>query len=66
MATMGQDGQIILEGNGYVVQPGSYAVKWPRERKATVRADGGEGDVDVGPGKRVWSMVILYVHDLVK
>jgi hypothetical protein len=41
-------------------------MKWPRIRKATVCADGGEGYVDLGPGKRVWSMVILCVNDLNK
>jgi len=63
---IGVDCEIALDGTGYFVQPGTYAVKWPRIRKATVRADGGEGYVDLGPGKRVWSMVILCVNDLLK
>ena len=66
MATIGQDSEVILDNVGYFVQPGTYTVKWPRVRRATVRADGGEGYVDLGPGKRVWSMVILCVNDLVK
>jgi len=41
-------------------------MKQPRVRKATVRADGGESYVDLGPGKRVWSMVILCLNDLLK
>jgi hypothetical protein len=66
MATIGQDCEVVIDGTGYFVQPGTYTVKWPRIRKATVRADGGEGYVDLGPGKRVWSMVILCVNDLNK
>ncbi len=38
----------------------------PRVRKATVRADGGESYVDLGPGKRVWSMIVLCLNDLLK
>jgi hypothetical protein len=66
MTTIGQDCEVVIDGTGYFVQPGTYTVKWPRIRKATVRADGGEGYVDLGPGKRVWSMVILCVNDLLK
>src|SRR5437588_11616917 len=66
MAQIGVDCEITLDGNAFFVQPGSYVCKWPRIRKATVRADGGEGYVDLGPGKRVWSMVILCVNDLLK
>jgi hypothetical protein len=64
--TIGQDCEVVIDGNGFFVQPGTYTVKWPRIRKATMRADGGEGYVDLGPGKRVWSMVILCVNDLNK
>lgn len=63
---IGTDCEIGLDNNGFFVQPGTYTCKWPRIRKATVRADGGEGYVDLGPGKRIWSMVILCVNDLVK
>ena len=66
MAIPGQDSEVVLDNVGYFVQPGTYTVKWLRIRKATVRADGGEGYVDLGPGKRVWSMVILCVNDLLK
>jgi hypothetical protein len=31
-----------------------------------VRADAGESYIDLGPGKREWSMVILCLNDLVK
>lgn len=66
MPAIGQDCEIILDGNGYFVKPGTYKMKQPRVRKATVRADGGESYVDLGPGKRAWSMVILCLNDLVK
>jgi hypothetical protein len=66
MSTIGQDCEVILDGNGYFVKPGTYKMKQPRVRKATVRADGGESYVDLGPGKRVWSMVILCLNDLLK
>ncbi|HZU02043.1 MAG TPA: hypothetical protein VFA10_20390 [Ktedonobacteraceae bacterium] len=64
--SIGIDSEVVIDGTGYFVQPGTYTCKWPRIRKATVRADGGEGYVDLGPGKRVWSMVILCVNDLLK
>src|SRR5919109_876088 len=66
MATIGVDAEIILDGTGYFVKPGTYLMKQPRIRKATIRADGGESYVDLGPGKREWSMVLLCVNDLVK
>ena len=37
-----------------------------RIRKATVRADGGQAYVDLGPGKRTWSMTILCLNDQLK
>ncbi len=66
MPTIGQDCEIILDGTGYFIKPGTYKMKQPRVRKATVRADGGESYVDLGPGKRVWSMTVLCMNDLVK
>lgn len=66
MATIGVDCEIVLDNVGYFIQPNSYIMKQPRVRKATIRADGGESYVDLGPGKRVWSMVILCVNELVK
>ncbi len=65
MPAIGQDCEIMLDGVGYFVQPGSYRMTQPRIRKATVRADGGESYVDLGPGKRTWRMVILCLNDLV-
>lgn len=66
MATIGIDCEIILDGAGYFVKPGTYRMKQPRVRKATVRADNGESYVDLGPGKRTWSMVLLCYNDLLK
>jgi hypothetical protein len=66
MATIGQDCEVIINGTGYFVKPRSYKMHQPRIRKATVRADGGQAYVDLGPGKRVWSMTILCLNDQVK
>ena len=66
MATIGQDCELILDGTGYFIKPGTYKMQQPRVRKATIRADGGVSYVDLGPGKRVWSMIVLCMNDLVK
>ncbi|TMC19629.1 MAG: hypothetical protein E6J34_14975 [Chloroflexi bacterium] len=66
MATIGVDCEIIIDGTGYFVKPGSYTLKQPRIRKATLRADGGEAYIDLGPGKRTWSMIILAINDLLR
>ena len=66
MPVIGQDCEVILDGSGYFIKPGTFKMKQPRIRKATVRADGGEAYVDLGPGKRVWSMTVLCVNDLLK
>ncbi len=63
---IGIDCELILDGTGYFVKPESYHMKQPRIRKATVRADGGLAYVDLGPGKRTWSMVILCMNDLLR
>jgi len=65
MATLGIDSEIILDGTGYFVKPGTYVLHRPRIRKATIRADGGESYVDLGPGKREWVMVILCFNEMV-
>ncbi len=66
MATIGIDCELILDGTGYFIKPGTYRVQQPRIRKTTVRADGGLAYVDLGPGKRVWSLVILCLNDLAR
>jgi hypothetical protein len=64
--TIGTDSEIGLDGNGFWVKPGSYKVKRPRISKAQYRADGTLSYVDVGPGKRTWSMIILAKNNLLK
>jgi len=66
MATIGIDCEIIIDGTGYFVKPGTFKMKQPRVRKATIRADSGESYVDLGPGKRAWSMIILCLNDMLK
>ena len=64
MATIGLDCEIILDGTGYFVKPGSYIMQQPRIRKATVRADASEAYIDIGPGRREWSMTLLCLNNL--
>ena len=66
MPSIGQDCEVALDGSGYFIKPGTFKMKQPRIRKATVRADGGEAYVDLGPGKRIWSMTVLCMNDLLK
>lgn len=66
MPTIGADCEIILDGTGYFIKPGSYQVKQPRIRHTTYRADGSLAYVDLGPGKRTWSMIILARNELLK
>lgn len=66
MATIGVDCQLILDGTGYFVKSGSYHMKQPRLRKAVARADGDNSYVDLGPGRRIWSIVILCKNDLLR
>ena len=66
MPAIGQVCEVILDSSGYFVKPGTFKMKQPRIRKATVRADGGEAYVDLGPGKRAWSMTVLCMNDLLK
>jgi hypothetical protein len=64
MATIGIDCELIIDNTGYFLKPGSYLMHRPRIRKASVRADGGESYVDLGPGKREWSLTLLCINDL--
>jgi hypothetical protein len=66
MPSIGQDCEVTLDGSGYFIKPGTFKMKQPRIRKATLRADGGEAYVDLGPGKRIWSMTVLCMNDLLK
>ncbi len=63
---IGVDCELLLDGTGYFVKPGSYTMKQPRIRKSTLRADGGTSYVDMGPGKRMWSMTLLCKNDLLR
>jgi hypothetical protein len=64
MPTIGTDCELILDGTGYFIKPGSYLVKQPRIRHTSYRADGSLAYVDLGPGKRIWSMIILARNEL--
>ena len=66
MATIGIDCQVILDGQGYWIEPHSYEMQRPRLRKAAVTKGGGERYVDPGPGKRVWSFTVLAANDLLR
>lgn len=66
MATIGVDCEILLDNTGYYILPGSYKMQQPRIRELTMRADGGASYVDLGPGKRVWSMTLLCLNELVR
>ena len=61
--TIGYDAEVVIDGTGYFVRPKSYKMHQPRLRKATPRADGGQAYVDLGPGRRVWSMTILCLNE---
>ncbi len=63
---IGIDCELILDGTGYFVKPGTYVMKQPRVRKSTLRADGGTSYVDLGPGKRTWSMTLLCKNDTLR
>jgi hypothetical protein len=64
MPSIGLDCELILDGTGYFIKPGSYLVKQPRIRHSSYRADGSLAYIDLGPGKRSWSMTILAHNDL--
>jgi hypothetical protein len=64
MPVIGTDCELVLDGSGYFVKAGTYQVKQPRIRHVSYRADGSLSYVDLGPGKRQWSMTILACNDL--
>lgn len=66
MATIGLDCEVIVDGVGFFVKPGSYTLRQPRIRKTTLRADGGTSYIDLGPGRREWSLVVLCLNDLLQ
>jgi len=64
--TIGVDAEIGLDGQGYFLKPNSYTVKQPRIRHASYRSDGSLSYIDLGPGKRLWSMTVLARNDLLR
>ncbi|HEY7348771.1 MAG TPA: hypothetical protein VH599_10690 [Ktedonobacterales bacterium] len=64
MPTIKVDCEVVLDGTGYLVKPGTYRLERPRVRRATVRADGAQSYVDLGPGRRVWRFTALALNDL--
>jgi hypothetical protein len=66
MAMIGLDCEVVLDGTGYYVKPGSYQMLQPRIRQSTLRADGNAAYVDLGPGKRVWKMTLLCMNELLR
>jgi hypothetical protein len=62
--TIGIDCEVVIDGTGYWIKAGSYSVKQPRVRQANYRADGSLAYVDLGPGKRAWTMTILCINEL--
>jgi hypothetical protein len=64
MPSIGYDAEIVLDGTGYFLKPDSYSVKQPHIRQASYRADGSLAYVDLGPGRRTWSMTILAINEL--
>jgi hypothetical protein len=64
--SIGIDCEVILDGTGYFLKPGSYQLKQPRVRHMSYRADRSLAYIDYGPGKRTWSMVVLAHNDLLR
>ncbi|HEY4036451.1 MAG TPA: hypothetical protein VGL94_21040 [Ktedonobacteraceae bacterium] len=66
MPVIGTDCEMLLDSIGYFIKLGTYQIKQPRIRHASYRADGSLSYVDLGPGKRLWSMTILARNDLLR
>ncbi len=66
MPIPGLDCEIVLDGTGYFLQPTSYLMRQPRLSRASYRADGSLAYIDLGSGKRSWSMTVLACNDLVR
>jgi hypothetical protein len=66
MPTIGLDCMLILDGNGFWIEPSTYIVRRPRVRSAalnrTIASGGlgvGERNVDFGPAKREWLFTVV-------
>ena len=66
MPTVGVDCSVVIDSVGYFVKPISYKMQQQRIRHVSYRADGSLAYVDLGPGKRVWSMTILARNELLR
>jgi hypothetical protein len=71
MATIGYDCQVILDGVGYFIEPGSYVLTRPRVRRAQLSRGSASGHlgvperyVDRGPSKREWRMALQCYNTL--
>src|SRR4051812_39316798 len=64
--TIGNDSMVGIDGTGYMIKPESYIIKQPRIRKVSYRADGTLSYVDIGPGKRIFSMTVICRNELLK
>src|SRR5579875_2875491 len=63
MPVLGLDCALILDGQGYFIDPASFQVARPRIHAATVTL-GGIRFADLGPGKRQWTFVVLAHQDM--
>jgi hypothetical protein len=66
MPTIGLDCMLIIDGNGFWIEPSTYLVRRPRVRSAVLNrtiAQGnlgvGERNVDFGPAKREWLFTVI-------
>ena len=74
MPTIGTDCQIILDGQGYFLEPASFTVKRPRVRRADLTGTSanpvspgygaGERYIDRGPGKREWDFILVCFNNM--
>ena len=64
MPNIAYDCELTIDGTGYYIKPNTYTVKQPRIRQASYRANGTLAYVDLGPGRRIWSMTILALNEL--
>jgi len=74
MPTVGTDSQLILDGNGYFIEPHSYQVIRPRVARTDLLgqaaspispgAGSGERFVDRGPAKREWKFIVVAFNNL--
>jgi len=74
MPTIGLDCQLILDTNGYFIEPHSYQVIRPRVARTDLLgqaaspispgAGSGERYVDRGPAKREWKFIVVAFNNL--